>query len=136
MGWRRKKSWYRKENCRLGNQRHKIKSLPDEGRNFENRVEQVMLQMCLRGELSSVTHHAPNSFEDQHGKDFTVTKMVGEVPVTKSFGVTFSMSRELRATRKHPDVPQRYIPHWSSDENIKEVVLNLFRGVPAAASPT
>lgn len=64
MGWRRKKAWYRKKHCRIGHQQYRPKDLTIEGRNFEDKVEKVMLQMCCRGDLSSVIHHPPNSFED------------------------------------------------------------------------
>ena len=126
MGWRRKKSWYRKTNCRLGRQQYRPKDLAFEGRNFEDKVERIMIQMCNRGNLSSVIHHPPNSFEDQNGKDFTVSKVINGEIVTKSFGLTFSMSRELRATKKHPDVPQKYIPLWASDKEIEDTILSLF----------
>lgn len=126
MGWRRKKSWYRKTNCRLGQQQYKPKNLTHEGRNFEERAERIMIQMCHRGELSLVQRHKPHSSDDHQGKDFTVEKIINGEAVTKSFGITFSMSRQFRAEQLHPGVPQKYIPLWSSDKDIEETVLSLF----------
>lgn len=131
MGWQRKKTFYgRKRNFsyRLNGRQINLNpnNLGDEGRKFEDRVEQVLYQMFNRGEIAGFDHHPANSPEDREGKDFTVRKMVNAELVSKSFGVTISMKRASQSQIIHPDTPQFHLPLWSKDEEIVSAILGLF----------
>ena len=87
------------------------------GRDMEKRVEGIGQGMAEAGVLVSFCYHEPNSPEDQEGRDFTVVKQVGGMPIERSFGITISHNRGALASQmRHPDVPQFFFP-W----NIKQL---------------
>ncbi|MBI2642257.1 MAG: hypothetical protein HYW97_00185 [Candidatus Wildermuthbacteria bacterium] len=76
--------------------------------------------------ISNYTRHPPNSAEDHNGKDFTVTKMVGNTLFLQSFGVTISMRNWPESVNQHPNIPQFCFPIGTKPETIQKRILKLF----------
>ena len=98
------------------------------GRLFELEVEKLLTKMKEQGKILSFVRHVPNTPEDYAGKDFTVTKMINNETVERSFGVTISLRYKNFNEHKlrHPNVPQFRFPIGTNPSTIEKRVLELF----------
>lgn len=79
--------------------------------------------MVDEGVLDGFEYHAPNSVEDQEGKDFTVWIKKGHDTVRQSFGITISLQC---CDKRHYPIPEFCFPVETTDKTIKRRVLSLF----------
>ncbi len=121
MGWKNKKDLraYRVRRMERGAAR---------GNELERQVETLLDAMKNDGEISDFKKHPHNSREDHQGKDFTVVRDIGGVPVKKHFGVTISLRtwcKEKNAFFKN-HVPEFCFPIGTKPETMKKKILGLF----------
>lgn len=100
------------------------------GRVLEIEVERVLLSaLDTRGAVLffEVVRYEPNSAQDAAGKDFLVALLgpFGWVHMVE-FGITVSRTRRRISKKKHPDVPQLWMPRSISHCEIVRLVLDLF----------
>lgn len=96
------------------------------GRKFEGEVADLLQKMQDEKLLLGFVQHEPNSTEDQDGRDFTVTAVLGGKETFRSFGVTISLQNWNEAKIKHPDVPQFCFPIGTKPETVRKRILELF----------
>ena len=92
----------------------------------EEYVKKVLEEAQKRGDFLKVEKHLRHSEADNSGKDFTVTKVIGDDEVSKSFGVTISSRRKNYSRLKHPYTPQFYFPLPTKPETIIKAINKLF----------
>ncbi len=116
---------------KLARKRHeasgrKTQRMAKRGREFEDEVSALLQKMQDEELIVGFIAHEPNSPEDQDGRDFTVTVVIGGGEVSKSFGVTISLRHWKESRIKHPDVPQFCFPLGTKLETIRTRILELF----------
>jgi len=79
--------------------------------------------MVDEGIIDGFKYHAPNSVEDQEGKDFTVWRKKEHDMVTRSFGITISLRC---CDNHHYPLPEFCFPIETTDKTIKRRILSLF----------
>jgi hypothetical protein len=104
----------------------KTQRMADRGREFEDEVGGLLQKMQDEELIIGFVAHAPNSTDDQAGRDFTVMTMFNGKEVSKSFGVTISMRHWHDSKVKHPDIPQFCFPLGTKPETIRTRILELF----------
>lgn len=107
----------------------KSKRYADVGRIKEIEVEKLLKQAGdINGKLlfSSVKRHEPNSLEDREGKDFTVSIIVDDKIISRSFGISISRQSVCESRLKHPQIPQMHLPISIKPDTIVKKVLALF----------
>ncbi len=93
---------------------------------LENKVEKIIQQLVEREDLDGYIRHRKNSFDDLHGKDFTVIKNGKRY----SFGVTISERSMRRANKIHPRWPTWHFREDTDDKAIEICILTLVNGHP------
>lgn len=96
------------------------------GKDFEEQVAELMVQMVVEGSIHGFTHHEPNSVEDCEGKDFTVYRLSGGELTDRSFGVTISRHSRANAMVKHPVIPQFWWRIDTKPTTMEKRILELF----------
>jgi hypothetical protein len=95
------------------------------GRELETEIETLLARMCEDGLITSFERHRPNSVEDSHGKDFTISKETPEGTKSASFGITISAKSRAEARMRHRSVPQMHFPPEIKPETIRKKILAL-----------
>ena len=92
------------------------------GEELEKKVEEILESLQESLLIEKWIHTPKHSAEDHDGIDFIVEKGC----IQKSFGVTISSRSWNRAKLIHPKTPQFCFPIGTSDERIKQRILELF----------
>ena len=89
------------------------------GRALEQRVEEALQKMVWCRKLDNYTRHERNSYQDRHGKDFTVERDRQH----RSFGVIASSLRAIVSRSRHP-VPVLHISPGAPVAKITQEFVN------------
>jgi hypothetical protein len=84
----------------------------------EERVEKILKDLVKEGEFDGYKRFRHFSREDLNGKDFAVIKNGKRW----YFGVTISLRRAIKMSRKHPSVPTIWVWEGISDEKIANLI--------------
>ena len=97
------------------------------GRAVEKQVEEMLQVLVAEGHLHSAMYHLPYSEFDCMGIDFTVSRIVDGIEVSKYFGITISRDSWQEHSEKRPDIPQFLVPKSGPTEMFLQGVLKLFK---------
>ncbi len=94
---------------------------------LEDEVSKILLDMREKSLIADFKSHKHNSNEDMEGKDFTVTKIINNSEVIRSFGVTISIRCWHRSKMRHNEIPQFCFPIGTKPETMQKRILELFK---------
>ena len=108
-------------------QRRRSARYAEVGRQLEDDVEKLLGEMKAAGEITGFFHHPPCSPADRDGRDFSVSQKIGDLTVTRTFGITISPRRAGQSRARHPEVPLFCFPIGTGKPTQRKRILELFQ---------